>query len=72
MIPEGMIVSESFKRFHNEPDFDGRILLPQRCLQLLDEIAKPDRVLLILGMPPMGRLVQRETGRLMNRCQLGQ
>ena len=72
MVPEGMIVSEGFKRFQKEPGLDGRILLPERCLQLLYKIAKPDRVLLILGTAPMGRLVKRETRRLVNRCQLGQ
>ena len=72
MVPEVMIASERFKRFQKEPGVDGRILLPERCLQLLYQIAKPDRVLLILGTVPMGRLVKRETRRLVNRGQLGQ
>ena len=72
VVPEVMIVGEGFKRFQKQPGLDGRILLPERCLQLLHKIAKPDRVLLIFGMAPMGRLVKRETRRLVNRCQLGQ
>ena len=63
---------EGFKRFQEQPDLDGWILLPERCLQHLHEVAKPDRVLLILGMAPVSRLVKRETRRLVNRRQLGQ
>jgi hypothetical protein len=69
--PEVMIVGEGFERFQKEPGFEGWILLSERCLQLLDKVAKPDRVLLILGMAPMGRLIKRETWRLVIRYQRG-
>ncbi len=72
MVPESIIVSEGCKRFQKEPGLDGGILLPERYFQLLYKIAKSDRVLLILGPAPMGRLVKRETRRLLDRCQLGQ
>ena len=72
VVPEVVIVSEDFKWFQKEPGRGGRIFLPERCLQLLDKIAKPDRIMLIFGMMPMGRLVKREARRLVNRCQLGQ
>ena len=48
------------------------ILLPERCLQFLYKIAKPDRILLVFGMAPMGRLVKRKARRLANRFQLDQ
>ena len=66
MVPEGMIVSEGFKWFQKEPGLDGGILLPERYFQLLYKIAKSDRVLLIPGPAPMGRLVKRETRRLLD------
>jgi hypothetical protein len=66
MVPEGMLLSKRFKWFQKEPCLHGWILLPERYLQLLYKIAKPDRVLLILGPAPMGRLVKRETRRLLN------
>ncbi|MEX2490560.1 MAG: hypothetical protein WD425_02245 [Nitrospirales bacterium] len=69
--PEVVIVGKGFKRFQKEPGLDGRMLLSERCLQFLDKIAKPDRVLLIPGMAPMGWLVKRETWRLVIRYQLG-
>ena len=71
MVPEVMLVSELLKWFQKESALGGRILLQERCLQFLYKIAKPDRVLLILGAVPMGRLVERKTRRLLNRRQLG-
>src|SRR5690606_18631698 len=63
VIPELGIVCEGFEGFQQLLRLDGRILLAQRRFQLLHEVPKPNRVLLVLRMPPMSRLVQRETRR---------
>gem|GEM_PF-3626614 len=72
MVPEFIIVREGCKRFQKPPNLDGRILLPERYLQLLYKIAKSDRILLILGPAPMSRLIKRETRLLLDGYQLSQ
>jgi hypothetical protein len=67
MIPEIMIVSQRFKWLQKNAGLVDWMLLEERYLQLLYKIAKPDWVLLILGTAPMGRLIKRETWRLVNR-----
>jgi hypothetical protein len=71
MVPEFIIVGESFERFQKETGLDGWVGLPERCLQLLYKIAKPDWVLLVVGMGSVGRLVKRKTRRLAIRYQVG-
>ena len=63
VVPELRVVSEGLEGFQQQPRIGGRILLAERCFQLLHEVAKPDRILLVLRMPPVSRLVQRETRR---------
>jgi hypothetical protein len=65
VAPEVLTVGECVKQFPKEPGFGSRMLLPERGLQLLHKIAKPDRVLLIIGMAPMGRLIEQGARRLM-------
>ena len=66
VFPEVTIVGKGCKRFQKEPGLDGGILLPERYIQFLHKITKPDWILLIFGMVPMGRLVKRETWRLLD------
>jgi hypothetical protein len=70
VVPEGRIVGEGFEWFEEPPGLGGRVLLPQGCRHFPHEIAKPDRVLLIFGMPPVSRLVERETRRLVRGQEL--
>ena len=72
VVPEVGIVSELLKGLQREATLDGRILLPQRFLQLLYQVAKPDWVLLILRTAPMGRLVKREAWRPLDASQFRQ
>ncbi len=71
VVPERMITAKGLKRFKNRINLLSRIFLAERRFHFPDQIAKSDWVLLIFGMPPMGRLVEREARRLMNRGQLG-
>jgi hypothetical protein len=50
MVPEGPIVSEGCKRLQKLPVLGGRMLLQQRSLQLLHQIAEADGVLLVVWM----------------------
>ena len=63
VVPELGVVCEGFEGFQQQPRLGGRILLSERCFQLLHEVSKANRILLVLWMPPMCRLVQRETRR---------
>jgi hypothetical protein len=69
MVPEIATVSQGVKRRQERPGVASRIFLPQRSLHSLYEVTKADRVLLVFGMVPVGRLVQREAGRCMNGQQ---
>src|SRR6185312_539017 len=50
MVPEFTLARESLKACQKRPRVSGGIFLPQRGLQALDEVAKPDRILLAIRM----------------------
>jgi hypothetical protein len=65
VIPEVGRVGQSQKRLQERLDLMRRVLLPQRLLQRLNEVAKPNRILLVFRKVPMSRLVERDARRLM-------
>ena len=67
VVPEVAIDRKSLERFEETLNLTRRGLLPQRLLHRLDEVAESGRVLLVLRMTPMGRLVDRDAGRLMGQ-----
>lgn len=64
VVPELGVAPERFEGLEQHACLGGRIVLTQRGVELLHEIPEPDGVLLVLGMPAMGRLVQGQTRRL--------
>lgn len=67
VVPETAVARECFERIQEQRRLDGRIPLAKRCFQLFFEVAKPDRVPLILWVAPMSRLVQWEARRMGGR-----
>ncbi len=64
VIPKLCVPGERFEWLEQSGDFVRGIFLLKRLLQILDQISKSDRVLLILRVMPVGRLIEREAGRL--------
>ena len=69
--PEVPIVGERLERFQQQPCLRRGMLAQQRRFQFLDEIAKPDRVLLVFGMVAMGRLIERQARAVVDSGQAG-
>ena len=62
-IPELAILLERLELFQKWPRILGRISFLERLRELFEQIAKANRVLLIIGVMPMRRLIKREAGR---------
>ena len=71
VLPEVVIVGQRLERREERLDVTRRVRLPQRLLQRLHEVAKPDRVLLVVRMMPMRRLIEREARRRMRLQEHG-
>ena len=56
--PETAIVGKVMKASQELPLLVRGMFQAQRILESFDEITKPDRVLLVVGMTPMGRLIE--------------
>jgi hypothetical protein len=62
VTPKVAVVHQAPERLQERLDLWRRVTPQQRCLQLLDEVPEPDRILLVVWMVAMGRLVEREAG----------
>jgi len=60
-----VIVRQRLQRSDQRLHVAHSIALAQGGAQRLDQIAEPDRILLIVGMLSMGRLVERQAGWLL-------
>jgi hypothetical protein len=72
VVPEILILGERLEGLQQRSSIDRRVPLEERCPQLLDEVAKADRVLLVVRMPSVSRLVDREAWRRTVSQELGE
>ncbi len=63
VVPEVGIGCQCLKRLQQRRYFALGVLVAQRCLHFLHQVAKPDRVLHVVGVLPVGGLVQRQAWR---------
>jgi hypothetical protein len=63
-VPKAFVVRQLLKRLEEWPNVPGRVLLPERFAEGPDEVPKPDRILLLVRVRPMGRLGEGKARRL--------
>jgi len=64
VIPKSRVAGQFLERFQEPGDVIRGIFLPERLLQILLQISKADRILPVVRVMPVGRLEEREAGRL--------
>jgi hypothetical protein len=64
VIPERVIALQCLKWLQERANISRRVFLLERFLYRLHQIAKPNRILLVVRMVPMRGLVEREARRL--------
>ncbi len=64
VIPKPRVAGQFLERFQEPGDVIRGIFLPERLLQILLQISKADRILPVVRVMPVGRLEEREAGRL--------
>jgi len=72
MAPEVVVLGDGLEWIEQRFVGIGRKPLLQRGLQRFYQMAKPDRVLLVVWKASMGRLVDGQAGPPLERCQFGE
>ncbi len=64
VIPKLLVAGQRLEGFQEPGDFVRGIFFPERLLEFLHQISEANRILLVARVMPVGRLEEREAGRL--------